>query len=125
MDKEKLQYFKELLLKKKEAILRDVKATTKELTEGSEPLPDAIDQALKESNVSFELRLRDREQKLLKKIEKALKKIENGTYGICIECIDEPKHLCPTCPLIPKERLLAVPHTQHCLPVKQMMQKKK
>ena len=84
MDKEKLQYFKELLLKKKEAILRDVKATTKELTEGSEPLPDAIDQALKESNVSFELRLRDREQKLLKKIEKALKKIENGTYGICI-----------------------------------------
>ena len=62
-----------------------------------------------------------RENKFLGYLDDALQRIENGTYGICIECIDEPQNLCPTCPLIPKERLMAVPHTQHCLQVKQQM----
>jgi RNA polymerase-binding transcription factor DksA len=62
-----------------------------------------------------------RENKFLGYLDDALQRIDNGTYGICIECIDEPQHLCPTCPLVPKERLAAVPHTQHCLQVKQNM----
>ncbi|NMB80316.1 MAG: conjugal transfer protein TraR [Ignavibacteria bacterium] len=62
-----------------------------------------------------------RENKFLGYLDDALQRIENGTYGICIECIDEPQYLCPTCPLVPKERLMAVPHTQHCLQVKQKM----
>lgn len=65
-----------------------------------------------------------RENKFLGYLDDALQRIENGTYGICIECIDEPQNLCPTCPLIPKERLMAVPHTQHCLQVKQKMKSK-
>lgn len=65
-----------------------------------------------------------RENKFLGYLEDALKRIESGTYGICIECIDEPQHLCETCPLIPKERLEAVPHSQHCLPIKQRQEKK-
>lgn len=65
-----------------------------------------------------------RETKFLGYLEDALQRIEKGTYGICIDCIDEPQHLCPTCPLIPKERLLAVPHTQHCVQVKQRMKKR-
>lgn len=64
-----------------------------------------------------------RENKFLGYLDDALQRIENGTYGICIECIDEPQGLCPTCPLVPKERLMAVPHTQHCLQVKQQMKK--
>ncbi|KAF0153599.1 MAG: TraR/DksA family transcriptional regulator [Ignavibacteria bacterium] len=64
-----------------------------------------------------------RENKFLGYLDDALQRIENGTYGICIECIDEPQNLCPTCPLIPKERLMAVPHTQHCLQIKQKMKK--
>lgn len=64
-----------------------------------------------------------RENKFLGYLDDALQRIENGTYGICIECIDEPQNLCPTCPLVPKERLMAVPHTQHCLQVKQKMKK--
>ena len=64
-----------------------------------------------------------RENKFLGYLEEALQRIENGTYGLCIECIDEPKNLCPTCPLIPKERLRAVPHTSACVQVK-MNQKK-
>jgi len=62
-----------------------------------------------------------RENKFLGYLDDALQRIENGTYGICIECIDEPQNLCATCPLVPKERLMAVPHTQHCLQVKQKM----
>ena len=65
-----------------------------------------------------------RENKFLTYLEEALQRIDNGTFGICIDCIDEPQNLCATCPLIPKERLKAVPHTQHCLQVKQKMQGK-
>lgn len=65
-----------------------------------------------------------RENKFLGYLEDALKRIDAGTYGICIECIDEPQYLCETCPLIPKERLEAVPHSQHCLPIKQRQEKK-
>jgi RNA polymerase-binding transcription factor DksA len=65
-----------------------------------------------------------RENKFLGYLEEALQRIEMETYGICIDCIDEPQNLCPTCPLVPRERLLAVPHTQHCLQVKQKMQNK-
>jgi RNA polymerase-binding transcription factor DksA len=65
-----------------------------------------------------------RENKFLGYLEDALKRIEAGTYGICIECIEEPQNLCDTCPLIPKARLEAVPHSQLCLPIKQRQEKK-
>ena len=65
-----------------------------------------------------------RENKFLGYLEDALKRIDSGTYGICVECIEEPQHQCPTCPLIPKERLAAVPHSQLCLPMKQKQEKK-
>ncbi|MHB8578692.1 MAG: TraR/DksA family transcriptional regulator [Ignavibacteriaceae bacterium] len=65
-----------------------------------------------------------RENKFLGYLEDALKRIDTGTYGICIDCIDEPQHLCPTCPLIPRARLEAVPHSQLCLPIKQKQEKK-
>lgn len=65
-----------------------------------------------------------RENKFLGYLEDALKRIDAGTYGICIECIEEPHHLCETCPLIPKARLEAVPHSQLCLPMKQRQEKR-
>lgn len=65
-----------------------------------------------------------RETKFLSYLEEALKRIEDGTYGICSPCVEDPQYLCPTCPLIPKERLEAVPHTQLCLPMKQRQEKK-
>lgn len=65
-----------------------------------------------------------RENKFLGYLEDALKRIDTGTYGICLECIDEPQHLCDTCPLIPKARLEAVPHSQLCLPIKQRQEKR-
>jgi RNA polymerase-binding transcription factor DksA len=66
-----------------------------------------------------------RENKFLGYLEDALKRIDAGTYGICIECVEEPQHLCETCPLVPKARLEAVPHSQLCLPIKQKQEKVK
>lgn len=65
-----------------------------------------------------------RENKFLGYLEEALKRIDSGTYGICVECIEKPQHLCDTCPLVPKPRLEAVPHSQLCLPIKQKQEKK-
>jgi len=65
-----------------------------------------------------------RENKFLSYLDDALKRIDAGTYGLCLECIDEPKHLCPTCPLIPKVRLEAVPHSQQCVQIKMLQEKK-
>ncbi len=113
MEKEKLQQFKELLLKRREEILRDVMGTLKELEEGAENLPDAIDQATRESNLVLGLRLRDREQKLLKKIEKALRKIEEGSYGICEACGAE----------IGEKRLIARPEATLCIDCKRAQER--
>jgi len=65
-----------------------------------------------------------RETKFLSYLEAALQRIDNGIYGICLECIEEPKHLCDSCPLVPKARLEAVPHSQVCVPIKQLQEKK-
>lgn len=66
-----------------------------------------------------------RENKFLGYLEDALKRIDAGTYGICVECVEEPQFLCETCPLVPKARLEAVPHSQLCLPIKQKQEKNK
>ncbi|MFA4924373.1 MAG: conjugal transfer protein TraR [Ignavibacteriaceae bacterium] len=65
-----------------------------------------------------------RENKFLSYLDDALKRIDTGTYGMCLECIEEPKHLCPTCPLIPVARLEAVPHSQQCVQIKMLQEKK-
>lgn len=113
MEREKLQYFKDLLLKRKEEILKEVLGTLKEMEEGGENLPDAIDQAARETNLVIGLRLRDREQKLLKKIDKALKKIEEGTYGICEACGAE----------IDEKRLMVRPEATLCIECKRAQER--
>jgi RNA polymerase-binding transcription factor DksA len=65
-----------------------------------------------------------RENKFLSYLDDALKRVDAGTYGVCLECIEEPKHLCPTCPLIPVARLEAVPHSQQCVQIKMLQEKK-
>ena len=64
-----------------------------------------------------------REGKYVTFIEQALERIENGTYGICMDCTDEKQELCPTCPEIPRERLLAVPTATRCVPCKERAEK--
>ncbi len=108
MDPKKLEYFKNLLLEKKKRLLQEANKTFHSLEEGSEHLSDPSDIATMESDLGFELRIRDRERKLIKKIDKALKKIEEGSYGICEACGEE----------IEEKRLEARPEATLCIECK-------
>ena len=84
------EYFREKLLNWKNELLKESYETINNLKK-SENLnkPDIADRAALENDKNFELRTRDRERKLINKINDALKKIDNGTYGYCEET-DEP-----------------------------------
>jgi DnaK suppressor protein len=73
------------LLAWKEEILRESRETLQHLQSENLVLPDAADRASTETDRSLELRTRDRQRKLISKIESALKRIEDGTYGYCEE----------------------------------------
>jgi RNA polymerase-binding transcription factor DksA len=130
--KKDLEEFKKIILEKRQQIIEQLQAlkdqmmdpTTGEYINESSPYSLHMAEQGTDAQEREKLYLwAQRENKFLGYLEEALQRIELGTYGLCLECIDEPKHLCPTCPLIPKERLLAVPHTQWCVQVK-MNQKK-
>ena len=93
MNKKKLKHFEAELLKRKQVIIEEAtKTVNTELRNRKQEFPDTIDRSRWETGRNFLLRLRDRERKLLKKIDEALSRIENGTFGICKECgekIDE------------------------------------
>lgn len=82
-------YFRKKLQFWRDEILRGSDETLKQLKEQDTRLPDATDWASAEIQRSFELRTRDRERKLLSKIDAALRRIDEGTYGYCEET-DEP-----------------------------------
>lgn len=82
-------YFKKKLEDWKADILRESKSTIALLQDESDKMPDANDRASSETDRSIELRARDRQRKLVKKIDQALKRIEDGTYGYC-EHTEEP-----------------------------------
>jgi len=85
MNSKQLDYFKSMLLSWKEDLLQESSNTLDNLKEESSNKPDNADRASIESERSLELRTRDRERKLLNKINKALRKIDDGTYGYCEE----------------------------------------
>lgn len=105
--KERIEEIKRKLLKQREQILNDAGLTISNLPSNNN-YAEIGDIATQEIDRSFLLRLRDRERKLLKKIEKTIEKIENGTYGICESCGAE----------IPIERLEARPVTDLCIQCK-------
>jgi DnaK suppressor protein len=78
-------YFRKKLQAWRDEILRGSDETLKQLKEQDTRLPDATDWASAEIQRSFELRTRDRERKLLSKIEAALRRIDEGSYGYCEE----------------------------------------
>ena len=77
-----------------------------------EALPDVSDQASAEADQNFSMRIRDRERKLLKKIEEALARMSSGTYGICERCDGD----------IPYKRLKARPVTTLCIECKTLQE---
>lgn len=131
--KKDLEHFKKIILEKRDEILEQLQNLKEQILDPStgeyinENSPYSLHMAEQGTDAMEREKTflyAQRETKFLGYLEDALKRIENGTYGICIECIEEPQHLCETCPLIPKARLEAVPHSQLCLPMKQRQEKK-
>ena len=79
------EYFKQKLENWKSELLRESSQTLNNLQSENEAKPDMTDRASEEIDRTFELRTRDRERKLINKIDAALRKIEDGTYGYCEE----------------------------------------
>ena len=80
-----------------------------------ENFPDPTDRALLESNRNFTLRLRDRDRKLLVKIQEAIKRLENGTFGVCGSCGQA----------IPSRRLERLPAANLCVACKEQQEKQR
>jgi DnaK suppressor protein len=83
----KLLLIKKKLLKQRQELLTEAEHTlNNKISTEKETFPDPTDQAVAELDNNFVLRLRGREQKLLKKIDEAISRIDGGTYGVCEEC---------------------------------------
>ena len=88
MNPRQREYFRAKLNAWKDDILRESRETLENLQEESQNHPDMADRASSESDRSLELRTRDRQRKLISKIDAALKRIDDGTYGYCEETGD-------------------------------------
>ena len=82
------EYFRQKLVNWKKDLLKESSQTLNNLQNENEAKPDITDRASEEIDRSFELRTRDRERKLINKIDAALKRIEDGSYGYCDETGD-------------------------------------
>jgi DnaK suppressor protein len=85
MNERQLEYFKQKLHNWKEDILRESRETLSHLQTDTENHPDIADRASSETDRALELRTRDRQRKLISKIDEALRRIEDGSYGYCEE----------------------------------------
>ena len=88
MNPRQREYFRRKLEAWKDEILKESRETLENLQEESQNHPDLADRASSESDRALELRTRDRQRKLIAKIDAALKRIEDGTYGFCEETGD-------------------------------------
>ena len=82
------EYFRQKLVNWKQDLLKESSQTLNKLQNENEAKPDITDRASEEIDRSFELRTRDRERKLINKIDAALQRIEDGSYGYCDETGD-------------------------------------
>ena len=105
MDHNDLEYFRKLLNEMLEEAHQKGNSTLEELTDNNEVFADPADRATAESDRAFTLRIRDRERRLIRKIQAALQRMGDGTYGICEECGED----------ISIARLKARPVTRLCI----------
>lgn len=83
MNDQQVEYFKKKLQDWKTSIMSDGRDTIEGMQEGTRNIPDVADRASEETDRALELRTRDRERKLVSKIDGALRRIEDGSYGWC------------------------------------------
>jgi DnaK suppressor protein len=83
MNEPQREYFRAKLLSWRDDVLKEAKETLQHLQEENQNHPDLADRASSETDRAIELRARDRQRKLIAKIDAALQRIEDGTYGYC------------------------------------------
>ncbi|MEE8236265.1 MAG: RNA polymerase-binding protein DksA [Gammaproteobacteria bacterium] len=89
MNEEQMEHFREILFAWKVELMQEVDRTVHHMQDEASNFPDPNDRATQESEFGLELRTRDRERKLLKKIDQALARIDDGAYGFCEETGEE------------------------------------
>ncbi len=105
MDKAKIEEFRQLLNEQMDQLLRDAEKTVSDMNDEKANFPDPTDRASLESDRNFELRIRDRERKLINKIREAVERLDEGEYGVCESCGED----------IGEARLRARPVTTLCI----------
>ena len=108
MKPDKIQFYRHMLTQKMSELLEEAEKTVSDMTTGKDNFPDPNDRASLESDRNFELRIRDRERKLLAKIQEAIKRIDDDIFGICEVCGGQ----------ISEKRLMARPVTTLCIECK-------
>ena len=108
MEKERIEFFRDLLHERLKTLLEEAEKTVSGMTNDKDTFPDPTDRANLETDRNFLLRIRDRERKLILKIKEALARIDDGTFGICEECGEG----------ISEDRLKARPVTTLCIQCK-------
>ncbi|MEC9434372.1 MAG: RNA polymerase-binding protein DksA [Pseudomonadota bacterium] len=83
MNSRQKEYFRRKLMDWRDSILAESKSTLEGLQESGQSVPDLADRASAETDRALELRTRDRQRKVISKIDQALRRIEDGTYGYC------------------------------------------
>jgi len=83
MNERQTEYFRQKLISWKASILEETRGTIEHMQEGTRNIPDVADRASEETDRALELRTRDRERKVVSKIDAALRRIEDGSYGYC------------------------------------------
>ncbi|NPA66351.1 MAG: RNA polymerase-binding protein DksA [Epsilonproteobacteria bacterium] len=114
MQKSELEYFKEMLLSRKDQITKNLSSVQEEISNlQKQELNDEGDYAAANNDSMIEDALVQKQQKELTEIENALKKIENGEYGICEMCEDP----------IGFQRLKVKPHAVYCIDCREIVEK--
>lgn len=85
MSREQLDHFRKILQSWKQDLMEEVDRTVSHMKDEAANFPDPNDRATQEEEFSLELRTRDRERKLIRKIDEALNRVEDGSYGYCLE----------------------------------------
>jgi len=112
LTKKKKESFEKLLNSRLDDLLGEANRTVTGMTDQSESFPDPADRATLESDRNFELRIRDRERKLIKKVKDALDRLKQGSFGVCEQCGED----------ISEKRLKARPVTTLCIDCKKMQE---
>lgn len=114
MNEKQQQHFRQMLLNWRKELENEINRTVTHMQNEHLNLPDPNDRASQEEEFSLELRTRDRESKLLRKIDKTLKRINEGDYGYCDACGIE----------IGIRRLEARPTAELCIDCKQLQERR-